>query len=72
MTAQKTYTLVFTEAELELIYDQLNCVELYDDSDENLELLSSINEKVFDAQYEQSEVYDSFGVNTKNSFNTKG
>lgn len=42
----KTYTLVFTESELELIYDQLNCVELYDDSDENLELLSAINDKV--------------------------
>ena len=47
MTAGKMITLVLTESELELIYDQLNCVELYDDSDENLELVSSINDKVF-------------------------
>ena len=44
------YTLVFTESELELIYDQLNIVELYDDSEENLELCSSINDKVFNAK----------------------
>jgi hypothetical protein len=44
---QKTYTLVFTEAELDLIYDQLNIVELYDDSEENLELCSSINDKIY-------------------------
>ncbi len=50
MTQQKMYTLVFTESELELIYDQLNIVELYDDSDENLELCISINEKVFKAK----------------------
>ena len=50
MTATgKMITLVLTEAELELIYDQLNCVELLDDSDENLELVSSINDKVFKA-----------------------
>lgn len=49
MTGSKMITLVLTEAELELIYDQLNCVELYDDSDENLELLSSINDKVFNS-----------------------
>ena len=44
---QKTYTLVLTEAELDLIYDQLNIVELYDDSEENLELCSSINDKIY-------------------------
>ena len=47
---QKTYTLVLTSAELELIYDQLNIVELYDDSEENLELCNSINDKVFKAK----------------------
>ena len=46
------YTLVLTEAELELIYDQLNIVELYDDSEENLELCSSINDKVFNSKAE--------------------
>ena len=46
MTGQKMITLVLTEAELELIYDQLNIVELYDDSEENLELCSSINDKI--------------------------
>lgn len=50
MTEAKTYTLVFTEAELELIYDQLNIVELYDDSEENLELCSSINDKISKAE----------------------
>ena len=50
---QKMYTLVLTEAELELIYDQLNIVELYDDSEENLELCDSINDKVFKAQAER-------------------
>ena len=52
MTGQKMYTLVLTEAELELIYDQLNIVELYDDSEENLELCDSINEKVFNSKAE--------------------
>ena len=47
---QKMYTLVLTEAELELIYDQLNIVELYDDSEENAKLCHSINDKVFKAQ----------------------
>ena len=41
------YTLVFSESELELIYDQLNIVELYDDTDENIELVSSINNKIY-------------------------
>ena len=50
MTQQKMYTLVFTESELELIYDQLNIVELYDDSEENLELCSSINDKIAKAE----------------------
>jgi len=43
----KIHTLVLTSAELELIYDQLNIVELYDDSDDNYELLGSINNKIF-------------------------
>ena len=47
MTQEKMYTLVLTDAELELIYDQLNMIELYDDSEENLELLRSINDKVY-------------------------
>ena len=50
MTGQKMYTLVLTDAELELIYDQLNIVELYDDSEENLELCSSINDKIAKAE----------------------
>ena len=50
MTQQKMFTLVLTEAELELIYDQLNIVELYDDSEENLELCSSINDKIAKAE----------------------
>ena len=45
---EKLYTLVLTAKEIELIYDQLNIVELYDDSDENLELLRSINDKIYD------------------------
>ena len=49
---EKLYTLVLTEAELELIYDQLNIVELYDDSEENLELCDSINDKVFKSKGE--------------------
>ena len=44
----ETVTLVLTAKEIELIYDQLNIVELYDDSDENLELLRSINDKIYD------------------------
>jgi hypothetical protein len=43
----KIHTLVLTSAELELIYDQLNLIELYDDSDDNYELLGSINNKIF-------------------------
>ena len=50
MTEAKMFTLVLTEAELELIYDQLNIVELYDDSEENLELLTSINDKISKAE----------------------
>jgi hypothetical protein len=50
MTTAKMTTLVLTEAELELIYDQLNIVELYDDSEENLELLCSINDKISKAE----------------------
>ena len=49
----KIHTLVLTSAELELIYDQLNCVELYDDSDENYELLGSINNKIFVTSLEE-------------------
>jgi hypothetical protein len=43
----KMHTLVLTSAELELIYDQLNLIELYDDSDDNIELVGSINNKIF-------------------------
>lgn len=43
----KIHTLVLTSQELELIYDQLNLIELYDDSDDNYELLGSINNKIF-------------------------
>jgi hypothetical protein len=46
MTVAKTHTLVLTDAELDLIYDQLNLCELYDDSDENLETVRTINEKI--------------------------
>ena len=49
----KIHTLVLTSAELELIYDQLNCVELYDDSDDNYELLGSINNKIFVTSLEE-------------------
>ena len=52
MTNEKMHTLVLTDAELELIYDQLNLVELYDDSEENLELCSSINDKLFEVRGE--------------------
>jgi Trp operon repressor len=43
---EKMYTLVLTESELELIYDQLNIVELFDSSDENVELSDSISTKI--------------------------
>ena len=43
----KIHTLVLTSKELELIYDQLNLIELYDDSDDNIELVGSINNKIF-------------------------
>lgn len=43
----KIHTLVLTSQELELIYDQLNLIELYDDSDDNIELVGSINNKIF-------------------------
>ena len=49
----KIHTLVLTSAELELIYDQLNLIELYDDSDDNYELLGSINNKIFVTSLEQ-------------------
>ena len=49
----KIHTLVLTSAELELIYDQLNMVELYDDSDDNYELLGSINNKIFVTSLEE-------------------
>ena len=43
----KIHTLVLTSQELELIYDQLNLIELYDDTDDNIELVGSINNKIF-------------------------
>lgn len=49
----KIHTLVLTSEELELIYDQLNLVELYDDSDDNYELLGSINDKIFATSLEK-------------------
>ena len=49
----KMHTMVLTSAELELIYDQLNLVELYDDSDDNYELLGSINNKIFVTSLEE-------------------
>ena len=42
----KTFTITLTEAELDLIYDQLNLVELYDDSEETAEVADSINSKI--------------------------
>jgi hypothetical protein len=49
----KMHTLVLTSAELELIYDQLNLIELYDDSDDNIELVGSINNKIFVTSLEE-------------------
>ena len=49
----KIHTLVLTSAELELIYDQLNLIELYDDSDDNIELVGSINNKIFITSLEE-------------------
>ena len=49
----KIHTLVLTSAELELIYDQLNLIELYDDSDDNIELVGSINNKIFVTSLEE-------------------
>jgi hypothetical protein len=49
----KMHTLVLTSAELELIYDQLNLVELYDDTDDNIELVGSINNKIFVTSLEE-------------------
>ena len=49
----KMHTLVLTSAELELIYDQLNLIELYDDSDDNIELVGSINNKIFITSLEE-------------------
>ena len=47
MIKSEMTTLVLTSKEIELIYDQLNMIELYDDSEENLELLRSINDKIY-------------------------
>jgi len=49
----KMHTLVLTSAELELIYDQLNLIELYDDTDDNIELVGSINNKIFVTSLEE-------------------
>lgn len=49
----KIHTLVLTSAELELIYDQLNLIELYDDTDDNIELVGSINNKIFVTSLEE-------------------
>ena len=43
---EKTLTVTFTEAELDLIYDQLNTAELVDDSEETAELANSISSKI--------------------------
>jgi len=50
MIKSEMTTLVLTSKEIELIYDQLNMIELYDDSEENLELLTSINDKISKAE----------------------
>jgi hypothetical protein len=43
---QKTFTITFTEAELDLIYDQLNTAKLVDDTEEAAELADSISSKI--------------------------
>ena len=43
----KTYTLVFTDAELNVIYDALREFSYMTDDTENLELISDIENKIY-------------------------
>ena len=43
---EKTLTITFTEAELDLIYDLLDAVELVNDTEEAAELADSISSKI--------------------------
>ena len=47
MTEAKTYTLVFTDAELNVIYDALREMSYMTDDAENLELISDIENKIY-------------------------
>lgn len=44
---EKLYTLVFTDSELNTIYDALIELKLCTDSDEELERISSIQDKIY-------------------------
>lgn len=47
MTEAKTYTLVFTDAELNTIYDALRELSHMADDSETLELISDIENKIY-------------------------
>jgi len=47
MTEAKTYTLVLTEAELDLIYDSIREMSYMTDDSETLEVISSIEGKIY-------------------------
>jgi hypothetical protein len=47
MTEAKTYTLVLTEAELDLIYDSIREMSYMTDDSETLEVISDIENKIY-------------------------
>lgn len=47
MTEAKTYTLVFTDAELNVIYDALTELGYSTDDYETLELISTVEGKIY-------------------------
>lgn len=44
----KTYNIEFTDSELEIIYDALNNIELFNDNEEEIECSYSIINKIYE------------------------
>ena len=47
MTEEKTYTLVFTDSELDTIFDAVNELELSSENDDEIENIHSIVSKIY-------------------------
>ena len=51
MTTEKMYTLVFTESQLDVIYDAINELNVMTDDPDTLEIISEISDLMYNANH---------------------